>query len=293
MFHPAILAVRGLSTAAPALRFGGTVSPEKGHKGRSRGIRSEESTRTAVTANSRHSNVVWPAMLCIFRIALTTSSRQRHLQSKRLASQSAAAMAEILGIPVSQIPTPSVSGSASPAPTEVIVKTEEDGEPKRDAEKLVSTSTMSVSDYFRQKLREKTLARQAATGIATPLPDMPAPDVKPSSEWEGSKVKFEEDNVKLETLGGYELTAPEEAVSTVLSSDSPIDDERAAKKARKAARAAKKEAKDAIKTEIVKLEPADHAVAAESSRDAEKAAKKAAKEQRKLEKAEKKRKRED
>jgi Pin2-interacting protein X1 len=202
-------------------------------------------------------------------------------------------MAEILGIPVSQIPTPSVSGSASPAPTEVIVKTEEDSEPKRDAERLVSTSTMSVSDYFRQKLREKALARQAATGIAAPLPDMPAPDVKPSSEWEGSKVKFEEDNVKLETLGGYELTAPEEAVSTVLSIDSPIDDERAAKKARKAARAAKKEAKEAIQTKIVKLEPADHAVAAESSRDAEKAAKKAAKEQRKLEKAEKKRKRED
>ena len=229
------------------------------------------------------------------RIALTTRSRQRHLQSKRLASQSAAAMAEILGIPVSQIPTPSVSGSASPAPTEVIVKTEEDGEPKRDAEKLVSTSTMSVSDYFRQKLREKALARQAATGIAAPLPDLPAPDVKPSSEWEGSKVKFEEDNVKLETLGGYELTAPEEAqaVSTVLSSDSPSDEDRAAKKARKAARAAKKEAKQAIKAETVKLEPADHAVAAGLSRDAEKAAKKAAKEQRKLEKAEKKRKRED
>jgi Pin2-interacting protein X1 len=190
-------------------------------------------------------------------------------------------MAEILGIPVSQVPTP--SGSASPAPVE---ETEQKpDEVKREATDLVSTSTMSVSDYFRQKLREKALARQAASGSTTPLPDLPpALEVKPSSDWEGSKVKFEEADVKLETLGGYELTAPDEQAIAA------PEDERAAKKARKAEKAAKKAEKEALKVGV-KLEPEDLDVTPESKET--KAARKAAKQAKKQEKAEKKRKRED
>ena len=218
-------------------------------------------------------------------------SRQRHLQSKRLASQSAAAMAEILGIPVSQVPTPAVSGTATPSPAPE-PSTSESGEVKRETTDIVSTSTMSVSDYFRQKLREKALARQAASGGATPLPDLPpALDFKPSSEWEGSKVKFEEADVKLETLGGYELTAPDEQQSAPLQDLSPAEDENAAKKARKAEKAAKKAAKEAKK--LVKTEPVDAPPASEPSKEEVKAAKRAAKEERRKEKADKKRKRED
>ena len=197
-------------------------------------------------------------------------------------------MAEILGIPVSQVPTPSASASASPAPEEK--PTVGSDEPKREATDLVSTSTLSVSDYFRQKLREKALARQAASGSSTPLPDLPpALDVKPASEWEGSKVKFEETDIKLETLGGYELTAPDEKPVIPAEDVIPADDEREAKKARKAEKAAKKAAKKAC---IVKTEPDTEPPSELSEKDA-KAAKRAAKEERRREKADKKRKRDE
>lgn len=206
------------------------------------------------------------------------SSRQRHLHSKRLASQSPAALAEILGVPVSSLPatpteSPAASGASTPAAKESSPETtdaaESDGEPKRDSLETISTSKMSVSDYFRQKLREKALARQAASGSSTPAPTLSAgslavmEDVKITQDgvgWEGTKMKFEEVETELADLGP-EYERPGEKPASDSSSDSTeseepkekkkskgkekaSDDDKAAKKARKEEKRAKKEEKE-------------------------------------------------
>jgi Pin2-interacting protein X1 len=115
------------------------------------------------------------------------------LVSKRLASQSPAALAEILGVSVASLTaTPTSSEPSTPVP-EVI------GDPARTAEETTSTSTLSVADYFRQKLREKALARHAASGASSELPENSLARVKEEVKvevggvtWEGSRVTFGE-----------------------------------------------------------------------------------------------------
>lgn len=113
--------------------------------------------------------------------------------SKRLASQSPAALAEILGVSVASLtasPTPSSSEPSTPTPESIT----------RTAEETTSTSTVSVADYFRQKLREKALARHAASGASSELPETSLARVKDEVKvevggvsWEGSRVTFGED----------------------------------------------------------------------------------------------------
>lgn len=204
------------------------------------------------------------------------SSRQRHLHSKRLASQSPAALAEILGVPVSSLPatpteSPSDSGASTPAAKESSPEpstpAESDGEPQRLSLETITTSKMSVSDYFRQKLREKALARQAASGSSTPVPTLSAGSLAVMEEvkitqdgvgWEGTKMKFEEVETELADLGP-EYERPGEGSSSSSSTESKeepkekkkskgkekaSDEEKAAKKARKEEKRAKKEEKE-------------------------------------------------
>jgi Pin2-interacting protein X1 len=117
------------------------------------------------------------------------------LVSKRLASQSPAALAEILGVSVASLtasPASTPSEPSTPAP-------EVAGDPARTAEETTSTSTLSVADYFRQKLREKALARHAASGASAELPENSLARVKEEVKvevggvtWEGSRVTFGE-----------------------------------------------------------------------------------------------------
>jgi Pin2-interacting protein X1 len=117
------------------------------------------------------------------------------LVSKRLASQSPAALAEILGVSVASLtasPASTPSEPSTPAP-------EVAGDPARTAEETTSTSTLSVADYFRQKLREKALARHAASGASAELPENSLARVKDEVKvevggvtWEGSRVTFGE-----------------------------------------------------------------------------------------------------
>lgn len=179
-----------------------------------------------------------------------------------MASQSPAALAEILGVPVSSLPSSPAesappSGASTPAEAE---STPEPSDPDgRNALETISTSTMSVSDYFRQKLREKMLARQAASGSATPLPALAEGSlaaikeetkVAAGAEWEGTKMNFEETTtVTIQSLGGDEPAVPVEEKKKKRKSKED-DEDKAAKKARKEARrAAKAEAGSSDKEE--------------------------------------------
>ena len=120
-----------------------------------------------------------------------------------MASQSPAALAEILGVSVASL---SPAASPSPAPQVEITETNEvksgssTPDDQRTADETISTSTLSVSDYFRQKMREKMLARHAASGMSNAeLPEGSLARVKEEVkvavggvEWEGSRVTFAE-----------------------------------------------------------------------------------------------------
>ncbi|KAK8866143.1 hypothetical protein IAR55_001294 [Kwoniella newhampshirensis] len=185
------------------------------------------------------------------------ASRQRHLQAKRMASSSPAALAEILGVPVSSLtptpasPSPLGSPSSTPRPqpeSHPEASTSRGTESERTSDETVTKCTLSVSDYFRQKMREKMLARQGGSGLSAPvkLEELPESSLERMTEnvkkpvggsaWEGEKVKFEEDdNVKVEFN-------PTEDIAALAPPEDP-----------KAAKRAKKEAKRLAK--LVKTEP--------------------------------------
>ncbi|KAL1408867.1 hypothetical protein Q8F55_005681 [Vanrija albida] len=153
------------------------------------------------------------------------ASRQKHLRSKRMATSNATALAEILGVPASSLPaSPAAStpASAPESPAESGASTPTEDSDARTSYETISTSTVSVSDYFRQKLREKALARQAASGSATPLPSMPEGSLAVVKDevkvavggvaWEGSKMAFAEvtEEVVLGDLGADAPAIPSE-----------------------------------------------------------------------------------
>ncbi|ORX37359.1 hypothetical protein BD324DRAFT_444260 [Kockovaella imperatae] len=165
------------------------------------------------------------------------ASRQKHLQSKRLASSSPAALAEILGVPVSSLPaSPLQSTPTTPAPVDTPspATPSDPTEPERTVEEGISKSTLSVSDYFRQKMRDKMKARQGMSG------DSPGPPAEPlalkgTDPWEGSRTTFEE----TESGEGSSSSPAVNPTATTVTAD----DEKAAKKAKKEARRQKKMAK--------------------------------------------------
>jgi len=196
--------------------------------------------------------------VCI-KQSLICSSRQKHLVSKRLASQSPAALAEILGVSVASL-------TASPTPSEPSTPVPEltpSGDPARTAEETVSTSTLSVADYFRQKLREKALARHAASGASSELPENSLARVKEEVKvavggvsWEGSRVQFgdvdekpdEKPDVKptileLDTITETRPTTLEVDVKPT-SQELQAGDVKPSKEERRAARAEKRRLKE-------------------------------------------------
>lgn len=110
--------------------------------------------------------------------------RGRHMAAKSLASKSASALAEILGI--SPTPSASASGYPSSAPTpypstpyEPGPSTSNSGGSATPAEGIklqeLTVSNKSVMDYFKEKLAAKSNARVFAPSSAPP-PNMPAAD---------------------------------------------------------------------------------------------------------------------
>ncbi|WVW82556.1 hypothetical protein I302_104567 [Kwoniella bestiolae CBS 10118] len=150
------------------------------------------------------------------------ASRQRHLNSKRMASQSPAALAEILGVPVSSLPSTSSPSSSAPSTPQPSMSTPNpesgDTTDERTADETVTKSTLSVSDYFRQKMREKMAARQAAAGPSggeVKIDDLPSSSLEHLSNnasssskpvggtaWEGEKMQFEEKEVEFDPSSG-------------------------------------------------------------------------------------------
>jgi Pin2-interacting protein X1 len=111
-------------------------------------------------------------------------------------------LAEILGVPIASL-TPTASPTPTPSePSTPIPETTESGDPARTAEETISTSTLSVADYFRQKLREKAIARHAASGVSSELPETSLARVKEEVKvavggvsWEGSRMTFGEGQI--------------------------------------------------------------------------------------------------
>jgi Pin2-interacting protein X1 len=127
---------------------------------------------------------------------------------------------------------------------------------------------MSVADYFRQKLREKALARHAASGATAELPENSLARVKDEVKvdvggvkWEGSRVTFGQDqdvkpdidqDVKLDIKPDVKPTLTELAALDV----KPDLDIKPSKEERKKAKEEKrrlKEERRALKT-VVKQE---------------------------------------
>ena len=190
--------------------------------------------------------------LCKMLMQSPLRSRQRHLYSKRLASSSPAALAEILGVPISSLPaspapvdpSPSTHETASLSPAPV---PESESEPQRTAEETISTSTLSVHDYFKQKMREKLKARQGANGV---VPEPEVTTLKGTDTWEGSRTTFDE---KIEDV---------------------VVDEKAARRVRKEAKRLKKLEKEAAATteSESRIDEGDGAASKEKKRKKRKAA---------------------
>ncbi|KAJ1306173.1 hypothetical protein OPQ81_010883 [Rhizoctonia solani] len=98
--------------------------------------------------------------------------RARFLAAKRLAGTSSTALSEILG--VSSTPTstsestPTPSTPATPGLTEI---------PVLDDSNQITTSSKSVGEYFRTKMRERAQATGGATSISTAVVTFEEPDV--------------------------------------------------------------------------------------------------------------------
>lgn len=180
-------------------------------------------------------------------------------------------MAEILGIPVSALPS---SGASTPVPTlhkahintssalsgEPISADSGDSPPPTEtplddgrAENMLTTSTLSVYEYFRRKLAQKKAEREGL-----PVPEMsyvPEGYSEVSKDFEGRKIKFEmedegEDDDPVNSGIGSGLSADGSGPATTAVTALQTKEERKAlqkaskeaeKVAKKAAKAAKKQ----------------------------------------------------
>lgn len=203
--------------------------------------------------------------------AFDYSARNKYIKSKRLASQSPAAMAEILGIPLSALTT---SGSSTPVPTLHTAHTNTasalSGEPitaesgtstpastetpiddGRTLDQL-TTAPISVYEYFRRKLAQKKAEREGL-----PVPELsyePEGYNDVAKDFEGKKIKFavndedEDESAPVPHGIGSTSTGEDPApVSDEAGSRELTKEER--KAAQKAAKVAEKEAKKAAKAE--------------------------------------------
>jgi Pin2-interacting protein X1 len=195
---------------------------------------------------------------------LTVRSRQKHLKAKRLASSSPAALAEILGVPISSLPS-SVTGSPGPSippltslkeDCKVGILESTDG---RSAEEVISTSAVSVADYFKEKLRAKALARQGGAALSEGSLALVKDEVKVvvgGAGWEGSKVVFGENSeVKLEFV--EEGLKMEEVVKLEEAASGIKEERKETKEERKERREAKKALKLATGKTSKKRKAAD------------------------------------
>ena len=136
-------------------------------------------------------------------------------------------------------PTPIASGSSTPiseSPAEPVAAPEEADD--STADESVMTSKLSVSDYFRMKMREKMLARQKGSAASATAPESST----------SLAVLFKEE-VKVEVGGaaweGSRTTFVEEA-TPVASTSTAEANEKEAKRRRKEEKRAKKGAKAAL-----------------------------------------------
>lgn len=159
----------------------------------------------------------------------------------------------------------------------------------RTADEPVKTSNLSVTDYFRQKMREKMLARQAATSAHGEAPEEPKyslANVKEEKKvtiggvgWEGSKMTFDEVKVELEENTAGDAGLKEETIDVKVEREDPVVkveidieagpsegmDEKAAKKARKEAKRLKK-LEGGVKAERLSPEPVDGSAVEEDAK---------------------------
>jgi len=72
--------------------------------------------------------------------------------------------------------------------------------PERSADEVISTSALSVSDYFRKKMRDKMASRAAASGLTSPKLETIAMIIKDeiklpggAAVWRGSQTTFKQE----------------------------------------------------------------------------------------------------
>ncbi|KAH9943593.1 hypothetical protein B0H21DRAFT_892726 [Amylocystis lapponica] len=134
-------------------------------KGRGRGAAAPSPRTPSPPAEEIVSNAPAPRPL--------RAHRARHIASKGLASKSAAAVSEILGVAPAPTSAPShPSASASPYPPEPEVVLQE-----------LTTSSKSVMDYFREKLAAKSSSRVSAA------PSEPATPTEAARESDGEEAR--------------------------------------------------------------------------------------------------------
>ncbi|KAH8079726.1 hypothetical protein HD553DRAFT_318433 [Filobasidium floriforme] len=136
---------------------------------------------------------------------LGNSSRSKYVRSKRLAASSPAAMAEILGIPISSLPAPPSPLSQPPTPGPSSLKQSNSRSSTSEAEDVlddhkITVAKISVGEYFRRRLAQKKAEREGG-----PVPEFD--DTKPevynevAKGFEGKKIVFggdeDEEDVKV------------------------------------------------------------------------------------------------
>lgn len=164
----------------------------------------------------------------------------------------------VASLPASPSPSaPATPANSSPEPAEA----SPDPDTERTADEPVKKSTLSVTDYFRQKMREKMLARQAAAG-GEEVPSMPEGSLAVVKEenkkaiggvaWEGSKVEFKEEVVELADLGAEAGPSVKVEEGVEAKVEEGEVDEKAAKRARKEEKRLKKLAAEVKREDDVK-----------------------------------------
>ncbi|KAG9096717.1 hypothetical protein FS749_007878, partial [Ceratobasidium sp. UAMH 11750] len=121
--------------------------------------------------------------------------RARFLAAKRLAGTSSTALSEILGVSSTPASTssPSTPSASTPVPTPGTLTVI----PVLDDDNQITTSSQSVADYFRDKMRARAALGAGVSSSSTPVVVFEEPDVEVPRGGLGSsrrdKVEEEED----------------------------------------------------------------------------------------------------